>query len=204
MITEPTKMESIEIDNTRTQNNHLPTLAPTINTNQTEQQNTISNTHCKISNIVDSLITPTPALFNSTRPPARSLPVLNPNKGDCHSFKHPDSLRMMTQNTNSLQPNSLIKWEGTLDRIKQLQIDITGLCEHRVNFNNIDVLKKFKDVIYKRTPGGSLTVSPVPTKYQRAYLPGGTLLLTVGKWRTFMDGDIFDPYEMGRWTGNTY
>jgi hypothetical protein len=73
-----------------------------------------------------------------------------------------------------------------------------------VNFGNADVLKKFKDTIYKRTPGGCLTISPIPTKYKRSYLPGGTLTLTVGKWRSFIDGDILDPEQLGRWTGNSY
>jgi hypothetical protein len=47
-------------------------------------------------------------------------------------------------------------------------------------------------------------MSPIPTNYKRPYLPGGTLTLTVGKWRSYIESEILDTEQLGRWTGNSY
>jgi hypothetical protein len=137
-------------------------------------------------------------------PSPRRSPVPNPKKGDCHNQKTPGSFRFMTQNIRGLHPKNQVKWEGILERIKALQVDVVGLSETNINWGNAEVTKKFTDTIYKKTQGGSLTLSPIQTSYTRAYLPGGTLTLTIGKWRSHLDSKKTDSDHLGRWKGNSY
>jgi hypothetical protein len=96
------------------------------------------------------------------------------------------------------------KWEGCLDRIRQLKINAIALQETCVNWGHNDTMKRFKDIIFKRTTGAHLSISTIPTKYTNPYLPGGTLTMTVGKWRSFIENSIMDDDGMGRWSGTTY
>jgi hypothetical protein len=132
------------------------------------------------------------------------IPVQNPAKGDCHLTKLPKNCRFITQNIKGLQAKNQGKFKGTLDRIHYMQGDIIGLSETNTNWGCHAITKKFKDTIYWNTPGGSLTLSPIPTSYDKPYLPGGTLTLTLGKWRSYIDRKITDSEELGRWTGNSY
>jgi hypothetical protein len=156
-------------------------------------------------NIVDNkVIETTPSLVSTARPPTRCVPVYNPEKGDCHKQKSESSMRYMIQNANSLQPHTQTKWEGYLERLHHLQVTIVGLLETCTNWGHMETTKKFKDTIFKKSKGGSLTLSPIPTSYSKPYLPGGTLTLTLGKWRSYIEKKIIDKSDMGRWTGNTY
>jgi hypothetical protein len=49
-----------------------------------------------------------------------------------------------------------------------------------------------------------MTISTTRQKYKRAYLPGGTMMNTVGKWNSKICGEIFDSHRMGRWSGTSY
>jgi hypothetical protein len=142
-------------------------------------------------------------LFNSS-PPSRITPLANLEKGDCYKTKGINNLRVYQQNIHGLQARNQNKWEGVLDRTREMQVDILGLCETCVNMGNQNIQKKFKDTIARKTPGGSLTASVIPTNYKKSYLPGGTLNLTVGKWRSYLDGKILDEDNLARWSGNSY
>lgn len=178
----------------------VPNNIPDYTTKSIEENQLPSNLHI-VNNIE---IHPTPTLFSTNSPPARSTPLFNPERGDCHRSKIPKSLRYLIQNANGLQAHSQSKFEGTLDRIFQLQADVIGLVETSVNWGHMETTQRFKNTIHRKTPGGSLTLSPIPTNYSNAYLPGGTLTLTVGRWRSFIDSAITDSGGMGRWTGNSY
>jgi hypothetical protein len=148
--------KQIEIPTTNTIGNNKNTNNPDIN-NTGYHQNINQEHNSAISNndnktIVDTMVIPTPTLFSTCNPPTRSRPVYNPIKGDCYKTKISGNMRFFTQNANCLQPNSQAKWEGTLDRIDPIQIDILGLGETCVNFGNHDVTKKFKDTINRKTP----------------------------------------------------
>jgi hypothetical protein len=44
-------------------------------------------------------------------------------------------IRIVYQNINSLRPKSIDKWKASLDRIKDMEADIVGLCETCINWN---------------------------------------------------------------------
>jgi hypothetical protein len=190
--TEPKTNKSAEITNVQNITDN--------NTTSTYNSSTKNN-----NNIVNYItIQPTTILFSTSRPPSRNTPVYNPEKGDCHRNKTESSMRFLTQNMNGLQPHTLSKFEGTLDRLKYLMVNVVALQETCVNWGHSDTTQRFKNTIYKRTPGAHLSISPIPTNYTNPYLPGGTLTLTVGKWRSFIEKSIVDPDNMGRWTGTSF
>jgi hypothetical protein len=143
----------------------------------------------KFTDIIASELIPTTDffIFNSS-PPTRNTPVANPKKGDCYKNKGPKSVWILQQNIHGLQAKNQNKFEGTLDRIRELNVDIVGLCETCVNMGNDKVQQKFKSTIARETAGASLTVSIIPINYKKPYLPGGTLNLTIGKWRSYLNG----------------
>jgi hypothetical protein len=179
LISKQTENNVATID--QTMNNYEELISSNNNNKHHEQSSQYNNLSVTNNyNFENPTIQTTSILFSTNSAPSRSRPVLNPPKGDCFKVKQPGDLRFLNQNANSLQPHSMAKWEGTLDRLKHLNVDVTGLCETCVNFGNDDIMKKFKNTIYKRTPGGSITTSIVDTNYKKPYLPGGTLTLVTG------------------------
>jgi hypothetical protein len=88
-------------------------------------------------NLINSIaIDTTPILVSTNSLPTRCVPVYNPEKGDCHRNKTDSSMRYMIQNANGLQPHTQVKWEGYLDRLDHLNVNIVGIVETCTNWGH--------------------------------------------------------------------
>jgi hypothetical protein len=128
--------------------------------------------------------------------------VKNEAKGDDIHNKNQQDLRIMFQNVNNLRPQSLDKWKASLERIKYLQCDMTGLCETGVNWTNISLKNSFEKCMRKQFRNSNLETSSATVQlYDRKNLPGGTAILSAGKWSNRIISSISDTSGMGRWSG---
>lgn len=84
-----------------------------------------------------------------------SLNAHNPHYGDKLGSKDTNSLRLIFQNINSLQPKSTLKWCSTIETITEIEADITGLVETSVNWTKRKLKQSFQQILSKndiRTP----------------------------------------------------
>jgi hypothetical protein len=113
-------------------------------------------------------------------------------------------MRFAYLNANSMRAPKLDKWKAYLDDMQEVQIDVLGLNETCINMNLIDTRQQFQNILTKKFRNSSMSISTTKTKHKRAYLPGGTMVTTVGKWNSKICGQIFDVHHMGRWSGTSY
>jgi hypothetical protein len=102
------------------------------------------------------------------------------------------------------------KWKAILSKIIELQCDIVGFCETEINWRLKKVRKAYKSVLSSKSNtfgkliNPNITVSPISLPFEGERLPGGTALVTSGKWTSQIHSPITDIFKMGRWSGNCY
>jgi hypothetical protein len=69
-------------------------------------------------------------------------------------------------------------------------------------------MKKMKQLFQatnnKIAKNASLIESEMVNEYNKEYLPGGTLHITINKWKSYITEKITDVSNMARWSGATY
>jgi hypothetical protein len=130
-------------------------------------------------------------------------------QGDRLDRKAPNHIRFLFQNINGLHAPKLHKWLATINKILELEIDITALCETCINWRKNKVKQKYQASLNTKSSFGklvnpNLVTSPIDIPYQEDRVPGGTAMITAGKWTSRIERPIKDLFSMGRWCGNIF
>jgi hypothetical protein len=142
--------------------------------------------------------------------PQPCQPTTNDIRGDTLDTKPNDHFRFLFQNANSFCPPILDKWKAIVSKIIELKCDIVGFCETRINWRLKSVRKEYKRILNSKSHefgkliNPTISISAVGLPYDQVKLPGGTALVTHGKWTSQIKHQIKDIFQMGRWSGNVY
>jgi hypothetical protein len=140
-------------------------------------------------------------IFSSPTEEKERRTIANLRKVDDIQQKERMALRIYSQNINSLRPQNMEKWKGTLDRIKHLQCDLVGITETGVNWENRKLKEKFKNVLKKLQRNSSMEVSSIKTDTKKQYIPGGTATIVLGSWQNLIISSVNNSTGLGRWSG---
>jgi hypothetical protein len=135
--------------------------------------------------------------------------VENDPQGDILEEKQQNHLRIFFQNINGLHAPKLDKWIATINKMLELGIDITAICETCINWHKKRLKSKYQSCLQNRSSFGKLVnphlvTSPIDIPYKEDRVPGGTAMITSGPWTSRIENPIKDLFNMGRWCGNTY
>jgi hypothetical protein len=133
-----------------------------------------------------------------------TAPLLNPIKGDLHHIKEPDVFRFLYKNINGLRIMSFDKWMATVIRMRDLHCDLVGLNETCTNWKLNKIKQRCQQILQKIFTNSSIIVSTNSISSTKPYLPGGTASISLGNWNSKILHPIYDPSNMGHWTGATY
>jgi hypothetical protein len=136
--------------------------------------------------------------------------VANEIKGDSLQPKDIDHLRIVSANLHGAHAPHLHKWIATTNKIKEMRADMTAFCETCINWQKKSLKRKYQSCLHNQSPNFGKLVNPnmvtsnidIPFKEDR--VPGGTCLITAGKWTSRIESPIEDIFRMGRWCGNVY
>jgi hypothetical protein len=163
-----------------------------------------------IQNSINTLIEDTVNTSNPETTTGLSSPVLNEGKGDTLDMKPEDHLRFLFQNAHSFRPPIMDKWKAIISKILELKCDVVGFCETEINWRLKKVQKKYKSALFSKSHtfgklvNPHMTVSPISLPFESERLPGGTAMITSGRWTTQIHSQVTDFFKMGRWSGNCY
>jgi hypothetical protein len=113
---------------------------------------------------------------------------MNEVKGDTLDEKPDDHFRFLFQNANSFCPPIMDKWKAIISKILELRCDIIGFCETGINWRLKKVRRLYKKALssksytFGKLINPHISVSPINIPYDGEKLPGGTALVTTGKW----------------------
>jgi hypothetical protein len=147
---------------------------------------------------------------NSLYQPSLCNPVSNDIKGDTLDVKPEDNFRFIFQNINSFRPSTLDKWKATITKMLELGCDIAGFCETSINWQRKAIRNMFRSSLSHKSPifgkltNPHLSVSATKFDYGGTRLPGGTAMITSGRWTSQIESAVVDVFNMGRWSGNCY
>jgi hypothetical protein len=135
--------------------------------------------------------------------------VENNHQGDILCEKEKDHLRIFFQNVNGLHAPKIDKWIATINKMLELGLDIIAMCETCVNWYKKRLKNKYQACLHNKSSFGKLmnphlVTSPIDIPYEEDRVPGGTAMVTAGKWTSRIETTIKDLFNMGRWSGNTY
>jgi hypothetical protein len=142
----------------------------------------------------------------SLHPPSntRRKALLNLIKGDIHLTKNPNVFRFLYQNINGLRLNTFDKWRAIVIRMLNLQCNLVGLNEPCANWKLNKLKQKCQQILRTAFKNSSILASTVPITSNTNYLPGGTATISLGIWNSRILHPLYDPTNMGRWTGASY
>ena len=108
------------------------------------------------------------------------------------------------QNINGVNLSTVGNWEDTCSHLRDMEVDIALIAEHKLDTTQRCVLKKLYDQARKVLGLGSFTINATstPTESPTMYKPGGVLSLTNGGTKGCILTSGNDP--LGRWAYNTY
>jgi hypothetical protein len=141
--------------------------------------------------------------------PYSCVHINNVARGDILGLKPHDHFRVGFQNIFGFRAPKLDKWLATTEKIKEHQFDIVGFCETGINWNVKSQKKRYQQGLSNKSTLGvlsnpNISTSSINIPYKGERLPGGTALITNGKWSSRIIQPIKDVFEMGRWSGNVY
>jgi hypothetical protein len=154
-----------------------------------------------VSHPVNSKVLPLHTLYHSE---FDAPPLFNPLKGDIHHVKAPDVFRFLYQNINGLRIKTFDKWMATVVRMFDLQCDLVGLNETCTNWKLHTIKQRCLRILQTIFKNSSIIVSTNPVTSDTPYLPGGTATVSLGVWNSKILQKLYDPTNMGRWTGASY
>ena len=113
----------------------------------------------------------------------------------------PTTLRLAFQNARGIRPNnSWSEWDNACTYIRQHHISILGTVETNIHWNH-DTKQTMQQITRKHlTTPRSVAASCSIQRSQHLFQPGGSLLLTSGRWTRRCHQVSSDPTGMGRWT----
>lgn len=136
------------------------------------------------------------------------FPVTKENEswGSAFEQKYSHTTRIYYQNVNSLQARNNLKWESTLEVLKELQCDISGFSETCTNWKCSGIIPRFRRSSRKLFPHSCLTTNKVchQHKVKTTYLPGGCMQMSTSHWTGRIEEHLHDPRRLGRWCGQKY
>ena len=117
--------------------------------------------------------------------------------------KNVGTTRLYFQNLNGINLSQLGNWVDTCSHLRDMEVDIALIAEHKLDTNQPRVLKKLYDQARTVLGQGSYTINATstPITSPTMYKPGGVLSLIHGgtKGRILQSGN--DP--LGRWSYTT-
>jgi hypothetical protein len=93
----------------------------------------------------------------------------NKTIGNSMTSKDGRDIRLVYQNINSLRPKSIDKWKASLDRIRDMEADIVGLCETCIYWNLNKTRQLYKNAIKRSNNKYSCIMAIIPTNYPRIH-----------------------------------
>ena len=111
--------------------------------------------------------------------------------------------RLYFQNLNGVNISNPGNWDETCSHLRDMEVDMALIAEHKLDTNQPRVLKKLHDEARKILGLGSFTITATstPTMSPIKYKPGGVLSLTIGSLKGRILTSGADP--LGRWTYTT-
>ena len=112
-----------------------------------------------------------------------------------------NSLKLGFLNVNGLYTSNEDRMLEVLDFISQNNIDIFGLAETNLNWNNGETYKKQQRKLRRLTndPKAQLITSDTNIPWTRQFKPGGTALIINSKVASHVSNKDSD-YPLGRWS----
>jgi hypothetical protein len=109
------------------------------------------------------------------------------------------SLRIGCVNINGIsQDMNFLEWEMIMRNMSLLQMDVFGLTETDINFNNKEVLSKVYDATRAYDQSMQLSYSCSNQLNHTTRKKGGTLTTLAGRWSVRKQSSGNDKY--GRWS----
>lgn len=133
-----------------------------------------------------------------SRSPIDNIPQGNTFKNK----KDKDSIRILFQNINSLQPTTNIKWMDILNEVQNMEADIVGLSETCTDWKKRTILERHHKDTRKVFKKSHLNYSRNKTIAIKEGLPGGMLQLCIGNITGRINQQLHDSWNMGRWCGH--
>ena len=161
-----------------------------MNQSASSQLPTTSNISPSSTVYSPSIATPT-----QTNPPwgdtMISIPLLD----------QPTTLRLAFQNARGIRTNNTwSEWNHACTYIRKHNISILGTVETNIHWNH-DTKQTMQQITRKHlTTPRSVATSCSVQRSKHLFQPGGSLLLTSGRWTRRCHQVSSDPTGMGRWT----
>lgn len=170
-----------------------------------EKQDPLSQEESSIQDLNET--DPASHTINVTLSP--SIEVLKVNElwgDDIFNKKTKNACRLYFQNVYGLRPTQRLasKWHDCLKVMKYYRVDIFGFTETCLNWSNKRLAQQYKKDAKLYFPSISINHSSNSHQVDSDYLPGGALQVTVGNWTGRIKRHLYDPFNMGRWTGTQY
>lgn len=126
----------------------------------------------------------------------------NDHWGDPMVKKSENSIRLFFQNINSFQvhDNSMDKIEQSMINLNEMEVDLIGIAEPCINWNNRTLAKTVNRTISNITQQ-STAASTTDINLKKRYLPGGTMSIATNLWTNRILKKIYDTDGMSRWSG---
>ena len=159
---------------------------------------TISTTPNKTNEVLNPKIQTTiTGLFERPKDPPNSTIQTN------ISPKHTNTLRIISNNINTLGTNEVIRMQAMFHALRQHESDISLLTETKTNSRNSNTWQTIQENTNCMWSKTRLQLSSVPDRNMKEkYQPGGTMTITQGPSLGRVIHNHTDKH--GRWTSITF
>jgi hypothetical protein len=124
--------------------------------------------------------------------------------GDNLDKKNQSSTRLFFQNINGLSTKNHSKWTTSLEYLHHHQVDIAGIAEPCINVQNKRAVSSYLNKLSKFGPRSTASFSENTNPCERAYQPGGSLILCQETWKSRIVRNIQDERQWGRYVGYSF